>query len=218
MVRPNVFKVTTDYHLFKEGVQPMWEDEQNKQGGKWMVRLKKGIASRVWEELLLAIIGEQFDVGQEICGAVVSVRHNEDIISVWNRSTDNKEATSKIRDQMQRILKIPKFISIEYKKHVDAKADGSSFRNPSMVWKANSRAEGFKDAAPADGYGHEKQGGGKGRHRDRGGSGGGSSWKPSGDSSTLPPKEKNTWTNNKRSPRDRGEASGDANVWRRDTA
>ena len=218
MVRPNVFKVTTDYHLFKEGVQPMWEDEQNKQGGKWMVRLKKGIASRVWEELLLAIIGEQFDVGQEICGAVVSVRHNEDIISVWNRSTDNKEATSKIRDQIQRILKIPKFISIEYKKHMDAKADGSSFRNPSMVWKANSRAEGFKDAAPADGHGHEKQGGGKGRHRDRGGSGGGSSWKPSGDSSTLPPKEKNTWTNNKRSPRDRGEASGDANVWRRDTA
>ena len=62
-----------------------------------MVRLKKGLASRLWEEVVLAMIGEQFDVGHEICGAVVSVRTNEDIISVWNKSADNAEATAKIR-------------------------------------------------------------------------------------------------------------------------
>ena len=39
------------------------------------MRLKKGLASRAWENLVLAIIGEQFDVGNEICGAVVSVRY-----------------------------------------------------------------------------------------------------------------------------------------------
>lgn len=97
MIRPNDFKTTTDYHLFKDGVKPTWEDPQNKNGGKWMVRLKKGLASRLWEEVVLAIIGEQFDVGHEICGAVCSVRNNEDIISVWNKTADNEEATSKIR-------------------------------------------------------------------------------------------------------------------------
>lgn len=35
-----------------------------------MIRLKKGLASHYWEEIVLAIIGEQFDVGNEICGAV----------------------------------------------------------------------------------------------------------------------------------------------------
>ena len=35
-----------------------------------MIRLKKGLASSYWEEIILAIIGEQFDVGNEICGAV----------------------------------------------------------------------------------------------------------------------------------------------------
>ena len=64
-----------------------------------MVRLKKGITSRYWEELILAIIGEQFDVGHEICGAVVSIRHNEDIISVWNKNADNTEAKNKIRSR-----------------------------------------------------------------------------------------------------------------------
>jgi translation initiation factor 4E len=95
--RPNEFKTTTDYHLFKNGIKPTWEDSQNERGGKWMVRLKKGLTSRYWEELVLAIIGEQFDVGHEICGAVVSIRHNEDIISVWNKNADNTEAKNKIR-------------------------------------------------------------------------------------------------------------------------
>jgi translation initiation factor 4E len=62
-----------------------------------MVRLKKGISSRYWEDIVFAIIGEQFDVGHEICGAVVSVRNNEDIISVWNKNAENLEATNKIR-------------------------------------------------------------------------------------------------------------------------
>lgn len=140
--RPNEFKTTTDYHLFKNGIKPTWEDPQNERGGKWMVRLKKGLTSRYWEELVLAIIGEQFDVGHEICGAVVSIRHNEDIISVWNKNADNTEAKNKIRsvisfshphpllfsDQMRRILRLPSFIAIEYKKHQDSIVDKSSFR------------------------------------------------------------------------------------------
>ena len=93
MQRPTEFKTTTDFHLFKNGIKPTWEDPQNERGGKWMVRLKKGLASRYapqhvclyvsspangryWEEVVLAIIGEQFDVGQEICGAVVCGQNN----------------------------------------------------------------------------------------------------------------------------------------------
>ena len=57
IVRPNEFKVTTDYHMFREGVKPIWEDPVNREGGKWMVRLKKGIASFYWETLIPANIG-----------------------------------------------------------------------------------------------------------------------------------------------------------------
>jgi translation initiation factor 4E len=40
----NVFQVSpSDYHLFKEGISPLWEDEANEKGGKWMVRLRKGL-------------------------------------------------------------------------------------------------------------------------------------------------------------------------------
>lgn len=94
--RAHDFK-TTEFHLFKDGITPFWEDPQNKAGGKWMLRLRKGIAARYWEDILLAIVGEQFDVGSEICGAVLSVRINEDIISVWNKTAENVVAIEKIR-------------------------------------------------------------------------------------------------------------------------
>ncbi|XP_054022421.1 eukaryotic translation initiation factor 4E type 2 isoform X4 [Dryobates pubescens] len=74
MVRPGDLTGHSDFHLFKEGIKPMWEDDANKNGGKWIIRLRKGLASRCWENLILAMLGEQFMVGEEICGAVVSVR------------------------------------------------------------------------------------------------------------------------------------------------
>lgn len=145
MLRPSEFKTTTDFHLFKYGIKPTWEDPQNERGGKWMVRLKKGLTAHYWEELIIAIIGEQFDVGHEICGAVVSVRNNEDIISVWNKNAENTEAKNKIRDQMRRILKLPAFINVEYKKHQDSLVDKSSFRN-TVVWRSENAQD--RDRGP----------------------------------------------------------------------
>lgn len=52
LMRPNDLPNTMDYHLFKTGIKPMWEDPANRRGGKWMVRLRKGIASRYWEDLV----------------------------------------------------------------------------------------------------------------------------------------------------------------------
>jgi len=42
LVRPNDLPTSIDYQLFREGVSPLWEDPVNKNGGKWVVRLKKG--------------------------------------------------------------------------------------------------------------------------------------------------------------------------------
>lgn len=85
--RPSSLPLVSDYHIFKKGIRPVWEDDENKKGGKWIVRLKKGVADRYWEDLLLAIIGDQFaEASEEVCGAVLSVRNGEDILSIWTRN------------------------------------------------------------------------------------------------------------------------------------
>lgn len=94
--RPSSLPLVSDYHLFKKGIRPIWEDEENKNGGKWVVRLRKGVADRYWEDLLLAIIGDQFgEASEEVCGAVLSVRNGEDILSIWARA--NGQRVLKIR-------------------------------------------------------------------------------------------------------------------------
>jgi len=129
LVRPGDLSSHSDLHVFKEGIKPMWEDEANRYGGKWIVRLRKGLSPRCWENLLMAMLGEQFMVGEEICGAVVSVRFNEDILSIWNRTASDTAITNRIRDTFRRVLNLPQGTVIEYKAHNDSIRDHSSFRN-----------------------------------------------------------------------------------------
>nr|XP_046185161.1 eukaryotic translation initiation factor 4E family member 2 related sequence 1 isoform X2 [Oncorhynchus gorbuscha]XP_046185162.1 eukaryotic translation initiation factor 4E family member 2 related sequence 1 isoform X2 [Oncorhynchus gorbuscha] len=56
LMRPGDLTGHSDFHLFKEGIKPMWEDEANKNGGKWIIRLRKGLASRFWENIILAML------------------------------------------------------------------------------------------------------------------------------------------------------------------
>ena len=85
--RPSSLPVVSDYHLFKKDIRPIWEDEVNRKGGKWVVRMKKGVADRYWEDLLLSLVGDQFgDATDEVCGAVLSMRNGEDILSIWTRT------------------------------------------------------------------------------------------------------------------------------------
>ena len=35
--RPNDLSSTTDYHFFRDGIKPTWEDPKNAKGGKWIV-------------------------------------------------------------------------------------------------------------------------------------------------------------------------------------
>ncbi|KAL6053061.1 mRNA cap-binding protein [Balamuthia mandrillaris] len=129
MCRPNDLPNTSDYNLFRKGVKPMWEDDANKRGGKWIIRLKKGLASKYWEDLVLAVVGEQFQVGSELCGIVISIRFQEDILSVWNRNADNKAAKLKIYETLKDVLELPPNTVMEYKCHDASIKDNSSFRN-----------------------------------------------------------------------------------------
>ncbi|XP_028297690.1 eukaryotic translation initiation factor 4E type 2-like [Gouania willdenowi] len=129
LIRPGDLSGHSDFHLFKEGIKPMWEDECNRAGGKWIIRLRKGLSSRLWENIILAMLGEQFMVGEEICGAVVSIRFQEDILSIWNKTSSDHTTTSRIRDTLRRVLNLPANTIMEYKTHDDSLRDNSSYRN-----------------------------------------------------------------------------------------
>ncbi|KAL7168806.1 hypothetical protein ACSBR2_033941 [Camellia fascicularis] len=51
LARPSSLPSPTDLHLFKEGIRPLWEDSANCNGGKWIIRFKKAVSGRFWEDL-----------------------------------------------------------------------------------------------------------------------------------------------------------------------
>ncbi|CAK7220693.1 hypothetical protein SCUCBS95973_004249 [Sporothrix curviconia] len=134
--RPSTLPLVADYHFFRKGVRPIWEDTENRKGGKWIVRLKKGVADRYWEDLLFAIIGDQFgDASDEVCGAVLSVRNGEDILSVWTRTDGSR--VLKIRETMRRALGFPLETKVDWKSH-DSSIQQRSAIEESRREKANN--------------------------------------------------------------------------------
>lgn len=124
----------SDYYLFKEGIQPMWEDKSNEKGGRWLVNIDKlkrnDLLDHYWLELLLAMIGEQFDDGEQICGAVVNIRNKGDKISLWTRDMNDDEANMRIGQVLKQKLGLIEIIY--YESHRDCASKTSSSIKPVM--------------------------------------------------------------------------------------
>jgi len=119
--------VGSDYNIFKIGIKPMWEDDRNKKGGRWLFVLKKQSRNvdQLWLDVLLCLIGEAFgEDSDQICGAVINVRQKMDKISVWTSDSKNKDSIMNIG----RVLKqrTGAQMSISYETHADTQVKTSS--------------------------------------------------------------------------------------------
>lgn len=116
----------TELLIFKSGITPVWEDPNNTKGGRWVFRFNRRLnmtggrsfanvrerTSLIWERLLLRSVSGTFipsgdypeEVRQavlsDISGLVLSVRKDDDIISIWNSNVNfgkkkNSDTSSK---------------------------------------------------------------------------------------------------------------------------
>jgi len=116
-----------DYALFRAGTRPAWEDEANKVGGRWVVSLpskhyRKNDLDRLWLEVILLIIGEDFrktDESSLVVGAVVSIRFKDDRIALWTADADRTADQKSIGQQLRQRLGLPSDIRITYEAHMD---------------------------------------------------------------------------------------------------
>ena len=90
----------------------MWEDEANKNGGRWVIRVNKGFSNKLWEELTLAMIGEQFEAENEIHGIVITIRPNGDTISIWNKNSRDQGTVDRIKQDLITELNLPEDVKI----------------------------------------------------------------------------------------------------------
>lgn len=130
ILRPNDIRPSMDLMLFREGIQPMWEDAHNEAGGKISFQVKKGVVSYVWEALILALIGETLPDTDEVCGLILNIRHQHDGINVWNRKSDTPESVARIRAAVRALVHLPESISIDYAPHRKPKPEEGDLPAP----------------------------------------------------------------------------------------
>lgn len=79
------------YFLMKEGVSPIWEDENNEKGGTYSFKINKSIISSAWEEISIRLIGETLTSNHTlITGISLHPKNNCYIIKIWCSSNDFK--------------------------------------------------------------------------------------------------------------------------------
>lgn len=99
----------------------MWEDEANKDGGRWVIRVNKGFSNKLWEDLTLALIGEQFEKENEIHGIVIIAKPQGDTIAVWNKNSRDQATIDSIKADLIRLLSLPEDVKMDYEQfHPDA--------------------------------------------------------------------------------------------------
>jgi len=120
MPLPNVVKPQYSYHLMRDNIRPVWEDASHAYGGMWKLRCPKRFTNTVWQELLLACVGEQFldDINpdDEILGLSVSIRKNDDLVQVWNMNSAMAGDSNVIR-KIKQLCPDVQFETSFYKPH-----------------------------------------------------------------------------------------------------
>ena len=102
---PSSLSNNSNYHMFKNGIRPMWEDPANANGGKWVVLFKNSPAllDHSWANLTMALVGEILDPDDEVCGVVASSKPKVDRIQVWTRG---REDVKRINELGRRIVEV----------------------------------------------------------------------------------------------------------------
>uniref|UniRef100_A0A8C3PRB6 Eukaryotic translation initiation factor 4E family member 1B n=1 Tax=Calidris pygmaea TaxID=425635 RepID=A0A8C3PRB6_9CHAR len=122
----------------QDGIEPMWEDNQNKRGGRWLITLAKQQRhtelDRFWLETLLCLIGEMFDdYSDEVCGAVINIRAKGDKIAIWTREAENREGVTHIGRVYKEHLGLSQKVAIGYQAHADTATKSGSLTKTKFV-------------------------------------------------------------------------------------
>ena len=116
---PSQLRSGSDYSLFKAGVRPDWEDEQNVRGGRWMVIRSRDQLDLGWREITMALVGETLGQGldERVTGAVVNVRGKTNKIGVW---LEDNTLMRNVGERLREVLGVPDRVwaqGAEYRPH-----------------------------------------------------------------------------------------------------
>ena len=154
--KPDSCKPGIEYFMFKEPIKPLWEDEHNKNGGRFSIKLKRGYTTIIWEEMIFTLIGGILpkEIKEEINGIVVTSKKEFNTLQIWFRNFDEK-IVQDLEQCLRELLVIPDEVRLDPKKfNVSSNNNNSNSNNIKKEYdnnnnsynnKNNNKSGGFRD-------------------------------------------------------------------------
>lgn len=99
------------YFLMKKDISPIWEHNDNKNGGCWSILVPIDESQEIWEKLTAQILGETFvNIPNIITGISINQKNNISIFKIWNNDKS-------IRDTNILPAYLKKYGNIIYRPH-----------------------------------------------------------------------------------------------------
>jgi translation initiation factor 4E len=102
--------------LFQSDVKPLWEDEGNRDGGSFQVKVHRTYGNKVWEDFVLSFIGEQCSENDEICGIFARAKEKYVRFEIWTKELD-ENAKYTLSQWIHHLLAIDDSFEIAYQHH-----------------------------------------------------------------------------------------------------
>lgn len=83
-------KIDKNFFFMKEGVNPIWEDPLNINGGCWSFKIHEKNYGELWEYLSILLVTEEITDNDDIVGlSLCSKKNNFVVIKIWNTNSKN---------------------------------------------------------------------------------------------------------------------------------
>ena len=86
--------------FMKNGIKPLWEDLRNQNGSTITIKCHKNETAQLWKLLLVNVISNQpneFITHTLINGVSVSMKRDNNILSLWINSTNAKQQSNAVK-------------------------------------------------------------------------------------------------------------------------
>ena len=84
--------------LMRKGINPMWEDVKNKDGGSFSYKVSNKHIHETWKDLTYKLVGETMVTKQSIQsvinGITISPKKNFCVIKIWMANSDNQDSAT----------------------------------------------------------------------------------------------------------------------------
>jgi len=111
--------------MFKTGIKPMWEDPNNRKGGKWLIscNLRLDVIFTIWKEILVAAIsGFPTDSDLcDLCGCVLVGRRDRMEVQLWTKKKPPPEKVESTCEFIRKLTREPEITNVQFISHQRAK-------------------------------------------------------------------------------------------------